>query len=223
GIDKVVFGNNNETISAMLSVQGEHVPLSRPVRVVPQVEVSITGSLPCRTSSVLSKLRTDAGWLKRFREVEGGSTGTTQSLHNTKVSDIVLDLKLKALILDLIHHIDVVDQLIASHASSSQCWTWQRQLRFYLVGDAVVARQVNSEFNYTYEYQGNTPKLVHTPLTDKCYLTLTQAMYMGLGGNPYGPAGTGKTESVKKAMEKPRKRKQSTPGWTGLPRPLFTM
>ena len=51
-------------------------------------------------------------------------------------------------------------------------------------------QMVDADFEYTYEYQGNAPKLVHTPLTDKCYLTLTQGMRVGLGGNPYGPAGS---------------------------------
>ena len=111
----------------------------------------------------------------------------------------LLDLKLKALIMDVIHYIDVVEQLTKENCRSTSEWPWQRQLRFYLNNKNGMAmiRMVDAEFNYTYEYQGNAPKLVHTPLTDKCYLTLTQGMFMGFGGNPYGPAGTGKTESVK--------------------------
>ncbi|PSN45380.1 Cytoplasmic dynein 2 heavy chain 1 [Blattella germanica] len=117
---------------------------------------------------------------------------------DTDGDSLELELKLKALLLDTIHHMSIVEQLIEGGVSSAQDWHWQRQLRFYTRNDGVaIARMVDAEFEYTYEYQGNAPKLVHTPLTDKCYLTLTQGMNMGLGGNPYGPAGTGKTESVK--------------------------
>ncbi|KAF4526157.1 hypothetical protein B566_EDAN008193 [Ephemera danica] len=109
----------------------------------------------------------------------------------------VLELKLRALILDTIYHINIVKKLLDDEKGLSvDSWQWQKCLRFYLKNDGnVVAKMVDAEFSYTYEYLGNAPKLVHTPLTDKCYLTVTQAMHLGLGGNPLGPAGTGKTES----------------------------
>ena len=103
----------------------------------------------------------------------------------------MLELKLKALILDTIHHISIVEKLIDSKVRSIDDWLWKKQLRFYMnqqSGTATIS-MVDADFEYTYEYQGNAPKLVHTPLTDKCYLTLTQGMRVGLGGNPYGPAG----------------------------------
>lgn len=123
------------------------------------------------------------------------------SSESPEESSRVLSTKLAALILDTGHNIDVVEHLIEQNITSIQDWAWKKQLRFYSPseskGSAPRICMADAEFSYTFEYQGNSQRLVHTPLTDKCYLTLTQALQMGLGGNPYGPAGTGKTESVK--------------------------
>ena len=44
----------------------------------------------------------------------------------------VLELKLKALILDTVHNIDIVQMLVRDNIGSTGNWLWQKQLRCYL-------------------------------------------------------------------------------------------
>ncbi|XXQ31513.1 AAA+ ATPase domain-containing protein [Plasmodiophora brassicae] len=111
-------------------------------------------------------------------------------------------LKLVALITIEVHARDVIERMLKHGATAVDDFQWTSQLRFYYdrsegdYGECQV-RQTNTSFAYGYEYQGNNGRLVVTPLTDRCYLTLTTALHLHLGGSPQGPAGTGKTETVK--------------------------
>uniref|UniRef100_A0A8D3BG74 AAA+ ATPase domain-containing protein n=1 Tax=Scophthalmus maximus TaxID=52904 RepID=A0A8D3BG74_SCOMX len=102
------------------------------------------------------------------------------------------------LIID-VHARDVVDSFVLNSIMDAREFEWESQLRFYWVReqDDLFVRQCSASFSYGYEYMGLNGRLVITPLTDRIYLTLTQALSMFLGGAPAGPAGTGKTESTK--------------------------
>ena len=98
-----------------------------------------------------------------------------------------------------VHGREVVKDLISKEVTAATDFGWNKQLRYYWYADEdnVFIQQTNTEFLYAYEYLGNGMRLVITPLTDKCYLTLMGALQMILGGAPAGPAGTGKTETTK--------------------------
>ncbi|KAI9513146.1 dynein heavy chain protein 1 [Russula earlei] len=111
--------------------------------------------------------------------------------------------KCEHLITEMVHQRDVTRTLVQQRSADNKSFAWLYQMRFYLDRaienplDRLVIRVADASFPYGWEYLGVSERLVQTPLTDRCYLTLTQALDTQLGGAPFGPAGTGKTESVK--------------------------
>ena len=97
------------------------------------------------------------------------------------------------------HSRDILKRLCDQGVKSADEFVWQAQLKPYWntgkkdfefkIMDACLA--------YGYEYLGNGPRLVVTDLTDRIYVTATQALHLKMGCAPAGPAGTGKTETTK--------------------------
>ncbi|MCQ2815633.1 MAG: AAA family ATPase [archaeon] len=142
----------------------------------------------------------DSGALKEFYEL---SVKRIEHLID-RVRDEPLTKDLRAKIITVItvdvHGRDVVEAFSKMKpAIESGNFNWKKQLRFYYNPEKKQCEIKICDFitNYSYEYIGNTGRLVITPLTDRCYITLTQALNLILGGAPAGPAGTGKTETVK--------------------------
>jgi len=99
-----------------------------------------------------------------------------------------------------VHGRDVVQKLIDEKTDGPSNFLWQQQLRFYWAPKPLLDVDIKiTDFRtkYFYEWIGNTGRLVITPLTDRCYITLTMGLRLFLGGAPAGPAGTGKTETTK--------------------------
>ncbi|CAE7543696.1 DNAH7 [Symbiodinium sp. CCMP2456] len=111
---------------------------------------------------------------------------------------------LEALIVIFVHNKDTVEELCKMGTSMVDDFDWLVQLRYYIEENPekpeqldLFVRITNSHLGYAYEYLGNSSRLIVTPLTDRCYRTCCGALHLLYGAAPEGPAGTGKTETVK--------------------------
>ncbi|XP_045516056.1 dynein axonemal heavy chain 2 [Pieris brassicae] len=136
--------------------------------------------------------------LKKLRKKQNLILSTLQNMSRKEISKI-LRCKVNALCVIEIHSRDTVDRMYKLGCMTVSAFEWFSQLKFYWDRERedCFIRQTNTNSIYTYEYIGNSGRLVITPLTDRCYITLTTALHLFRGGSPQGPAGTGKTETTK--------------------------
>lgn len=160
-------------------------------------------------------LATQVVWTSSVEKALEAGGATLQNLYDQEVKvlrllaatvlgdlDPIQRKRCEHLITECVHQRDVIEKLINLNANTPNHYMWLLQMRYVYKAEGdflqrLHIRMANAKLNYGFEYLGVAERLVRTPLTDRCFLTLTQALCQRLGGSPYGPAGTGKTESVK--------------------------
>lgn len=106
-------------------------------------------------------------------------------------------ITLKTLCIFDCHARDVTQKLIDDPNSNIECFQWMSQLRYYWNNNELAIRTLNFTIPYGYEYLGNFQRIVITPLSERCMLSVLLAFQNQMNASIEGPTATGKSETIK--------------------------
>ncbi|KAL9059033.1 MAG: hypothetical protein Q9162_001421 [Coniocarpon cinnabarinum] len=164
-------------------------------------QVAVLGGQVWWTNAVDTALRNGG---QNLRELHTQHVSFLEQLADLVIGDldVLSRKKCEHLITEFVFQRDAIEELMHHNVNSPDHYLWLLRLRYVFnpVESPMYPLQIhmaNAVLPYGFEYLGVPERLVRTPLTERCFLTMTQALSQKLGGSPYGPAGTGKTETVK--------------------------
>eukprot|EP00794_Sanderia_malayensis_P000407 gene407-1042_t len=122
-------------------------------------------------------------------------------------SDVALNAvhtnRLETLVSVGLHLRDILEDLGKRKLRDVTDFEWQRNLRFYFQTDeegkqdCLSIQMLDAQFLYGNEFLNCSCPIMLTPLTERCFLSLTQAISSNAGGCLVGPTSSGKTQTIK--------------------------
>ena len=151
-----------------------------------------------QTEDYISKMEDEPGsliyWITEF---DKKLKALSKKVNNTDVNNPNYRRIICNLITHYVHNAQILDYLVANDVDNIADFSWNQQLRAYYIDRTVHVYQMMSQNEYGYEYIGPCSRIVISSLTDKVWMTMTNALHIRLGCSLGGPAGTGKTETTK--------------------------
>lgn len=176
-------------------------------------QIGLLAIRACFTSEVEEAfLRTNkTGIFEKFKDLRNSVEETLQgilSIDDSELANVHLGMRSGLLrsqfIKEVVYQRDRINLFLRHRVTKPSSYLWSHELRVYFDSVSTESHHPHvdircgaASFTYGWEYLGVGDTLVHTDLTSRCYLVLCESLRRGFGGSPFGPAGTGKTETVK--------------------------